>query len=283
MLYHFKSIAVFLDETEASSRLGACAASIAQRQKSHLIGIYGMTSAAGEQSLHTYARGPDAISSMIDHQKSVNEKKVLAAGWHFSDLSRQFDISSEFRVTWIDQQHKDVFLHSLHCDLVIVGHPKPHGMPESWTADRLLRETGMPTLIVPDSASDKTVGERVLVAWNTKREARRAITDAMPFITSAKEVTVLVIDASSDKYHFGEEPGADVALMLARHGARVTVAQVESDGESVGETILAQSVKRNADLIVLGARSRARSTEILFGGVTRTLLAKSDLPMLMSR
>lgn len=283
MLSHFKSIAVFLGETEAGSRLGACAAAIAQRQKSHLIGIYGMTSAATEQSLHTYARGPGAISSMIEHQRTVNEEKVLLAGRHFGKLSRQFDISSEFRVTWIDQDHKDVFLHSLHCDLVILGHPKPHGIPENWTADRLLRETGMPTLIVPDGSSEKSVGERVLIAWNAKREARRAITDAMPFIASAKEVMVLVIDASTEKYPFGQEPGADVALMLARHGAGVTVQQVESECESIGDVILAQSAKRNADLIVLGARSHARSTEIFFGGVTRTMLAKSGTPMLMSR
>lgn len=67
------------------------------------------------------------------------------------------------------------------------------------------------------------------------------------------------------------------------HGASVTVQQVESEGESIGDVILAQSAKRNADLIVLGARSHARSTEILIGGVTRTMLAKSALPMLMSR
>lgn len=283
MLSHFKSIAVFLDETEASFRLGTCAASIAHRHQSHLIGVYGMRSSAAEFASHAYPRGSEAIGLMLDHQKTANEEKVLRAGRHFGSLSQLEDISSEFRLTWTDQDHHDAFLHGLHCDLVILAHPKPRGIADSWTADRLLRETGIPALIVPDSYPHPTVGSNLLIAWNASREARRAISDAMPFITSAQSVTVLVIDAAEGKHLYGQEPGADVAHMLARHGARVNILQVESSGEPVGDIILAQAHKQNADLIVMGARSHSRSTEFLFGGVTRTMLAKSNLPLLMSR
>jgi nucleotide-binding universal stress UspA family protein len=37
------------------------------------------------------------------------------------------------------------------------------------------------------------------------------------------------------------------------------------------------------DLIVIGAYSHARSVEVVFGGVTRTLLKQSLIPVLMSR
>jgi nucleotide-binding universal stress UspA family protein len=37
------------------------------------------------------------------------------------------------------------------------------------------------------------------------------------------------------------------------------------------------------DLIVIGAYSHARSVEMMFGGVTRTLLKLSPVPLLMSR
>jgi nucleotide-binding universal stress UspA family protein len=37
------------------------------------------------------------------------------------------------------------------------------------------------------------------------------------------------------------------------------------------------------DLIVIGACSHARSAEMLFGGVTRTLLKRAPVPLLMSR
>jgi nucleotide-binding universal stress UspA family protein len=37
------------------------------------------------------------------------------------------------------------------------------------------------------------------------------------------------------------------------------------------------------DLIVIGAYSHARSVEVVFGGVTRTLLKQAPVPILMSR
>jgi nucleotide-binding universal stress UspA family protein len=37
------------------------------------------------------------------------------------------------------------------------------------------------------------------------------------------------------------------------------------------------------DLIVIGAYSHARSVEMVFGGVTRTLLKQAPIPVLMSR
>ncbi|HKB90827.1 MAG TPA: universal stress protein, partial [Opitutaceae bacterium] len=194
-----------------------------------------------------------------------------------------YDISAEFRVIWNDQGQEDVVLHSLHCDLIVIGHPKSHGIPENWTPDRLLRATGVPVLIVPDGKDAAGIGDKVLVAWNASREARRAITDAMPFIETAKTVTVLVIDADKGAHHYGEEPGADIALHLARHGAHVEVEQVSSHGKPIGEVILSYAAKCEADVIVIGARSHARPTEILFGGVTRTLLAQSTIPLVMSR
>lgn len=153
---------------------------------------------------------------------------------------------------------------------------------ESWPPDRLLRTSGVPILIVPDTKVVAGVGDRVLVAWNASREARRAITDAMPFIAMAKAVTILVIDADKGIHYYGEEPGADLALHLARHGAHVEVTQVSSDGVPIAEVILAHAAKHGADLIVAGARSHSRPTEIIFGGVTRSLLAQLTIPLLMS-
>jgi nucleotide-binding universal stress UspA family protein len=81
----------------------------------------------------------------------------------------------------------------------------------------------------------------------------------------------------------GEEPGADIALYLARHGARVDVEQVLSKGTPVADIILSHARDHGADLIVIGAYSHARSVEMVFGGVTRTLQTRAPVPVLMSR
>ena len=283
MLTSLRNIAVFLDDTPESRKLGDYAAELARRHGAHLIGIYGINHAEGEHPEHSYARGSQAIAEMLVRHKSIDGERILAAGRHFGELSRAYDLSAEFRVIWNDRAREDIALHSLHCDLVVVGHPKPHGMPGGWSPDRLLRTSGVPVLIVPDRKAADGVGDNVLVAWNASREARRAMTDALPFIVTAKAVTILVIDASKGTHHYGEEPGADVALHLARHGAHVKVEQVSSEGVPIAEVILSHAAKHGTDLIVAGARSHARSTELIFGGVTRTLLAQLTVPLLTSR
>jgi nucleotide-binding universal stress UspA family protein len=96
-------------------------------------------------------------------------------------------------------------------------------------------------------------------------------------------VTLLVVDSEQRAGRHGEEPGADIALYLTRHGARVEIEQVLSQGSPVADVILSFAAAHGMDLIVIGAYSHARSVEMLFGGVTRTLLKLAPVPLLMSR
>jgi nucleotide-binding universal stress UspA family protein len=68
-----------------------------------------------------------------------------------------------------------------------------------------------------------------------------------------------------------------------RHGIHVEVERRSSNGTSVADTILCCAAERNADLIVIGAYSRPRTAEIMFGGVTRTMLKRLRIPVLLSR
>ncbi len=278
----WKNIAVFLDNTPASKKLGEYAAQLAAKHGAHLIGIYGLTRAESEVPQASFTRG-DAIKAELEHQAEVDGERVLAAGKHLRALTEAFDINGEFRVLWSDRAKEEVFLNSLHCDLIVVGHPIAHGLPTGWSSKRVLFSGGVPVLIVPNDWNGAPPGKRVVVAWNASREARRAIGDAMPAITTAEVVTVLVVDSEKSDIAYGEEPGADVALYLTRHGAKVDVRHLSSGGRSVAETIMDEAGRTQADLIVLGAYSHSRSTEIIFGGVTRSFLAEASIPLLMSR
>jgi nucleotide-binding universal stress UspA family protein len=96
-------------------------------------------------------------------------------------------------------------------------------------------------------------------------------------------VTVLVVDPAARADRYGEEPGADIALYLARHGVHVDVEQATANGSPIGEVILSRAVDRGMDLIVIGAYSHARWAETIFGGVTRTPLMQMPVPVLVSR
>ena len=103
-------------------------------------------------------------------------------------------------------------------------------MPVQWSAEALLLATGVPFILLPESWN-ASAAEHVVVAWNASREARRAISDALPLLVEAKSVTFLLVDAEKNPRH-GEEPGADIAHYLSRHGAKVAVRQMASNGAS---------------------------------------------------
>jgi nucleotide-binding universal stress UspA family protein len=104
----------------------------------------------------------------------------------------------------------------------------------------------------------------------------------MAFLVAATAVTVLLIDPARRRRH-GEEPGADIALQLARHGAHVNVERVISNGASIAQIILRHAVQSGSDLLVFGAYSHARLRQLLLGGTTRSLLAQMPVPIFVSR
>lgn len=280
MLTALRSIALMLDDTQYGSRIGQHAAKIARNHGAHLIGIY-YVSPFSEHLKSSYARGTQAIADVIETLRQEHEEKALTASRHLESLGREHGISIEFRVVWgrTDAQESAV-VHALYCDLVITGH-STRSLPLS--SEHLLRTSGVPVLIIPEEWSGESIGKRIVLAWNGSREARRAIGDAMPLVMSAEWVKLLIVDAHHAPSRHGADPGVDIARYLARHNARIEVETISSGDATVAEAIAAYSMESGADLLVIGAYSHARAAQMLFGGVTRTLLDNSPSPMLVSR
>ena len=137
-------------------------------------------------------------------------------------------------------------------------------------------------LVVPYAFERRPVGRRVLVAWNASREAARAVSDALPLLKRAGQVDVVAFEPGKSGAAHGEEPGADIALYLARHGVKVTVSRVDAPDLDVGNQLLSRAFDLSADLIVMGAWGHSRLRELVLGGVTRTVLESMTVPVLMA-
>jgi nucleotide-binding universal stress UspA family protein len=148
--------------------------------------------------------------------------------------------------------------------------------------ESLVLTSGRPTIILPPRSTASRV-RRILVGWNGAREAVRAVADAMPLLSRAEAVEVLVVDHQRHAANHGQEPGADVARHLARHGAHVEVRRLSSGGEEVGRLLLSQAAAFDADLVVMGAYGHSHLSQWVFGSVTRTVLREAALPVLISR
>lgn len=280
-----KTITVFLDASLPGKKRAAHAAALAQRWDAHLVGVHVIFAGVTVGPSASYARGHKAIAEELAYERRLDAAAEAAAaqvGEHFRTLCARLNVSGEFRAIGRGETAEEAILSSLHSDLVIVGHPEPHGLPDDMSPERMLLASGTPLLIVPNTWEGETIGDKILIGWNATREARRAVSDAMTFLIAAKSVTVLVIDPVRTRKH-GEEPGADIALRLVRHGVHVDVEQAASHGASIAEVILRYAEQSASDLLVVGAYSHARLKELLLGGVTRTLLAQMPVPVLISR
>jgi nucleotide-binding universal stress UspA family protein len=246
MSIDLKTIIVFLDATASGRKRALHAAALAQRWGAHLVGVH--VTFAG-MTLHpsmSYARGREATKQVIAYEHKLDSSAEVAAanlGSRFQAMCARLDVSGEFRRIGRRRTAEDAVVNSLHSDLVVVGHPVPNGLPDDVSPEQMLLASGVPLLVVPNAWEGETIGSRILVGWNATREARRAISDSLNFLVTAKSVTVLVIDPASRHRH-GDEPGADIAIHLARHGAHVDVEQVSSSGIPVAQVILRYASKR---------------------------------------
>jgi nucleotide-binding universal stress UspA family protein len=280
-----KTITVFLDGSASGKRRTAQAAAFAQRWDAYLVGVYVVFNGASLHPSMGYARSEKAIAGVIAHERKVEdacEGATNAVAEHFRSVCADLKVSEEFRPVQRGKTAETAIINSLHSDLIIIGHPGPSGLPDDMSADKILLASGVPLLIIPNDWKGETIGERIMIGWNASPEARRAVSDAMSFLVSAKSVTALVVDPAGCKM-FGAESGCDISQHLGRHGARVEVEQVASHGRPIAEVILNRAMETDADLLVVGARNPAHLKEILLGSATRTLLTKMPVPVLVSR
>ncbi|MGZ5859093.1 MAG: universal stress protein, partial [Burkholderiaceae bacterium] len=125
------------------------------------------------------------------------------------------------------------------------------------------------------------VGQNVLVGWDGSMEATRAITNAIPLLKRAKNVTVVLFNPASQSDVHGEQPGADIGLFLARHHIKIDVLQKNTNVD-IGNAMLSIAADLQSDLVVMGGYGHTRFREVILGGVTMTILNSMTVPVLMS-
>ncbi|HIJ63080.1 MAG TPA: universal stress protein [Rhodospirillaceae bacterium] len=275
----FKDILVHIDEGGSCPSRLAVAVSMAKSHGAHLVGLH----------VRHDLQLPGAITADIGGQLAQVYSQHLAGGERsarlaFEKAAADAGLSCEWRDVSGDLL-KVAAMHARYADLVVVGQTDGDDgtvASERRLADHLVLAAGTPVLVVPSRGRFATVGERVLLAWNAGREARRSVSDALPILVKAKRVNVLAINPKDGTAGHGDLPGADIGLHLARHGANAVCQSITADDIDVGNMLLSRAADENADLLVMGAYGHSRLTEVLLGGATRHILAHMTLPVLLS-
>lgn len=155
--------------------------------------------------------------------------------------------------------------------------------PLSQSLDRRLIEvalfqSGRPVIVVPPSHNAFRV-QRLLVAWDGSAQAARAVREAMPLLRAAEQVDV--VSVVREKELPTSATSSELAPHLARHGVKATAEDIPAAGDAA-EALRARALAGQADIIVMGAFRHSRVREWFFGGVTRSLLESSPLPLFMT-
>lgn len=198
------------------------------------------------------------------------------------------NVRHEVRVVeaWFAEPPHAVALHARHADLSLLT-AAPWGAEDDAAVVRdffsaLLFESGRPVLVVPPQHPFEFPDRHAVVAWQPTREATRALHDALPLLQAARSVDLLVVDPVVTESGHGEQPGADIAGHLARHGLTVNVVQRQRQHETVATTLLRHAADSGAQLLVAGGYGHSRLREWMLGGTTRELLQALHLPILFS-
>jgi nucleotide-binding universal stress UspA family protein len=157
------------------------------------------------------------------------------------------------------------------------------GMLKEKTIEGALFSSGKPVLLLPEGAAPSLSPERVMVAWDSRIEASRAVREALPILKGAQEVRLVLVDPEESEAAHGQEPGADAALYLARHGVRVGVDRLPGSGRPVADVLGRHAGDMGAQMIVMGAYGHSRLRQRILGGVTRSMIENPPLPIFMAR
>ncbi len=178
-----------------------------------------------------------------------------------------------------DQSFGDsqVASHARVFDVSVMGRPGPdRGDPRMATAEAAIFESGRPVLLAPPRPPE-AMGETIVISWNQSTETARAVAFAMPLLLQAKKVYVLTVENFSVEGPSGDQ----LAVALARHGINVE-AVTKPNARTPGEAVLDHAAKLGCDLLIKGAYTQSRLRQMIFGGATAHILARSETPVLMA-
>lgn len=272
-----KNILVAFNGTETAERAVKLAAHMARRHDAHLTGLFAHTIPQTYAQMEAYMTA--AAIMALDEGNAEMEEKVASA---FADL-----IGAEeqgLRTTFLCQNgfpNDVISQYARTYDLIVIGQPDPDHEGSVYSdpdADTVALQSGRPVLVAPRGFELMETSRGAVVAWDGKRAAARALSDAMSLLEGEDSVTVLHIGNEDDV----RQPGRDIMEHLSRHGLSAKLNTQPKAGMAISDIVLNTCAETDAGLLVMGAYEHSRFSELLLGGVTREVLARTHIPVLMS-
>lgn len=167
---------------------------------------------------------------------------------------------------------------SRYFDILLVGQFNASGgVTAQIRPEDIVLLSGKPVIVVPQQYQDRPFNEFAVVAWDGSRPAARALTDAMQILETKSRIDIVTVVPKDTP----PDCGHDILRHLRRHGIDARQVVLPDNG-GIAKTILGHCTSTNPDILVMGAYSRTRIREDIFGGTTRDVLENLTVPVLMA-
>ncbi len=226
----------------------------------------------------TAAKVPVQTETIAKNSNAAHHLLDRVARSYGLKLVKKLNGSAEPSVMWCEKVGSpDKILRILGptSDMLVVSRPNGDDskLAQIFLLEALLRSS-RPVMILPHQQL-QTVGERVMVAWNQSNEAMRAVVAALSVLQRADAVTIAVA---------GRENGlgpksTQLAQYLKCWGIEPVIKRIS--GRNPDKQLMKAYRETQSDLLVMGAYSRSRFRQRLFGGVTDYMLRRPEVPVLM--
>ena len=259
----YQTILVHAEAVPDADRRVATAAQVAERFEARLVGLGALAVTPLVSGAYVTGSG-EVIDAMVERVR----EDLSEAEARFRCLARACP-----SLAWTieeDYPSRALALHARGADLIVASRPdSKDGATYIAKPIELILQAGCPVLLVNEAGPPLSAAS-VVVAWKDTREARRALTDSLPFLQRATKVIILRVEESAKDE---SDSLSDVVARLARHGVEAAAETVKSGVRAGAASAIEVAADRHgADLIVAGAFSRSRVREWVLGGVTQDLI-----------
>jgi len=274
----YKEILVVFENAAGAARRVGPAAALAAAFGARLTGFfatgYPVSTAYGDLSgwaelvdAYMQAQRGEASAAEAAFRQALGQHK-LAGDWRYREAEATVSIIAEAALF----------------DLVVIGQPNPDMALGNFglRPEEIVLGAGRPVLVVPYAGDFAALGKKVLVGWNRRREAVRALHDSMPILERAEAVTVVEVDPAETILNEPLVSAETIAQALTRRGVKASAESEASGGLPVDDVLLSRAADLGADLLVMGAYGHSRLREYVLGGVSRGVFRQMTIPVLMA-
>lgn len=215
-----------------------------------------------------------------DSREVSNVQQLLNA---FTNAASRGNIRTQSRSGKVpaDQIASILAEHARFSDLTLVP-VRPHDSQTERIIETLLFESGRPLLLCPEQQVDelRPEFENVMIAWDHSARAARAVGDALPILQAAASVRVVTVtDDTTDAI---VQSGTALVDHLREHGVYASFETTKGGGSSIGKVLGSWANSHAMDAIVMGAYHHSRLNEIVWGGVTKTVIGQPPCWVMIS-